>query len=86
MTSTMLERDPKRDLLQVFLAVALGLALLATFLLLAGFRVTQAMNALWQGSFGSWYVFTSAKLVHSSTLIVLWLAFTFVCMAGAFYV
>lgn len=83
MIDALLERDPKRDMLQVFLAVALGLALLATFLLLAGFRVAPAMNALWQGSFGSWYAFTSATLVHATPLIVLGLAFTVGSKAGA---
>jgi len=83
MTHALLERDSKRDLLQVFLAVALGLALLGTFLLLAGFRVAPAINALWQGSFGSWYAFTSATLVHSTPLIVLGLAFTVGSKAGA---
>jgi len=32
------------------------------------------MDALWQGSFGSWYAFTSATLVHATPLIVLGLA------------
>ena len=64
-------------------AIALGLALLASFLLLAGFHVVPAMTALWQGSFGSWYAFTSATLVRSTPLIVLGLAFTVGSKAGA---
>jgi ABC-type uncharacterized transport system permease subunit len=83
MIDALIARDRSRDLLQVFTAVGLGLALLASFLLLAGFHVAPAMNALWQGSFGSWYAFTSATLVRSTPLIVLGLAFTVGSKAGA---
>jgi simple sugar transport system permease protein len=83
MIDALLARDQRRDVLQVFLAVGLGLALLASFLLLAGFHVVPALNALWQGSFGSWYAFTSATLVRATPLIVLGLAFTVGSKGGA---
>lgn len=79
----MLARDRTRDLLQTFAALALGLALLAGFLLLAGLHVVPAMDALWRGSFGSWYAFTSAVLVRATPLIILGLAFTLGSKAGA---
>ncbi|MGH7523492.1 MAG: ABC transporter permease [Gemmatimonadales bacterium] len=75
--------DRRRDLVQALLAPLLGVALLATFLLAAGFHVVPAMGALWQGSFGSWYAFTSGALVHATPLIVLGLAFTVGSKAGA---
>ena len=75
--------DRARDLLQACAALVLGLALLAGFLGLAGFHVVPALAALWQGSFGSWYAFTSAALVHATPLIILGLAFTLGSKAGA---
>lgn len=83
MIETTAAQDRVREFGQALLAPLLGVALLATFLLVAGFRVLPAMGALWQGSFGSWYAFTSGALVHATPLIVLGLAFTIGSKAGA---
>ena len=76
-------RESVRDLGQTLAALALGMALLVAFLQVAGFPVMPAMDALWRGSFGSWYAFTSAALVHATPLIMLGLAFTLGSRAGA---
>lgn len=78
----LITRERTRDLAQVVGAFALGLALLALFLLVAGFDVAQSLSALWRGAFGSWYEFTSATLVRATPLIVLGLAFTLAAAAG----
>jgi simple sugar transport system permease protein len=82
-TGSLLARHRTGELLQTVAALALGLAFLAGFLVLAGFHVLPVMDALWQGAFGSWYAFTSAALVHATPLIILGLAFTVGRRAGA---
>ena len=64
-------------------AFGLGLLLLALFLLVAGFDVAAALEALWRGAFGSWYAITSATLVRATPLILLGLAFTLGSRGGA---
>ncbi len=70
------------ELLEALGAFALGVALLALFLMLAGFDVAASLGALWRGAFGSWYDFTSATLVRATPLIILGLAFTLAAKAG----
>lgn len=82
MTASMLTGERGRDLGQAFGAFALGIALLAIFLWLAGFDVAASLHALWHGAFGSWYEFTSATLVRATPLVILGLAFTLASKAG----
>ena len=72
-----------RDVMVTGGAFALGLVLLALFLLVAGFDVPLALGALWRGAFGSWYAITSATLVRATPLILLGLAFTLGSRGGA---
>jgi len=65
-------------------AVALGLAVLAGGLELAGYDAGAALGALWSGAFGSWYAFTSATLVRAVPLIVIGLGIALAFRAGAF--
>lgn len=64
--------------------MVLGLAALAIGLELAGYDAPAALAALWQGSFGSWYAFTSATLVRSVPLIVIGLGIALAFRGGAF--
>ena len=84
MTAPVLTRPRARELGQIAGAFAIGVGLLAIFLFLAGYSVTDSFAALWQGAFGSWYEFTSATLVRATPLIILGLAFTLASKAGMF--
>jgi simple sugar transport system permease protein len=64
-------------------AVVLGLAVLAIGLQLGGYDAPAALTALWQGSFGSWYAFTSATLVRAVPLIVIGLGIALAFRGGA---
>jgi general nucleoside transport system permease protein len=66
------------------LAVALGLAVLAGWLELAGFDAGSALRALAAGAFGSWYNFASVTLVRSVPLILIGLGIAIAFRAGAF--
>ncbi|MEP7174990.1 MAG: ABC transporter permease [Gemmatimonadales bacterium] len=65
------------------LAVLLGLAVLAAGLQLAGYDGVAALSALWRGSFGSWYAFTSATLVRSVPLVLIGLGIALAFRGGA---
>lgn len=78
-----LSRPARRELFATGAALALGIALLALFLFVAGYDVGAALGALWRGAFGSWYAITSATLVRATPLIVLGLAFTLASRGGA---
>ena len=73
----------RRDLATTSAAFFLGLMLLTVFLKVAGFDAGAAIEALWRGSFGSWYDFTSATLVRSIPLVLLGLGFMLGSRAGA---
>lgn len=76
-------KGARRDVVVTVGAFVLGVALLALFLLLAGFDAGAALAALWRGAFGSWYAISSATLVRATPLIVLGLAFTLASRGGA---
>ncbi|HEY4320529.1 MAG TPA: ABC transporter permease [Gemmatimonadales bacterium] len=73
----------RRDTVQAAGAFAAGLLLLVIFLALSGFAVGPALDALWNGAFGSWYNFTSAVLVRGTPLALLGLAFMLGSRSGA---
>ncbi|HKS07609.1 MAG TPA: ABC transporter permease [Gemmatimonadaceae bacterium] len=60
------------------------LALLAAIVAVAGYAPGPALEALWRGSFGSWYSFTSATLVRATPLIIVGIATTLAFRAGVF--
>ncbi len=59
-----------------------SLALLWVALRLAGFDATLALGALWRGSFGNWYAFTSSTLVRATPLVLTGLAVAIAFRAG----
>jgi ABC-type uncharacterized transport system permease subunit len=68
-------------------AVSLGLLaitvlLLGTVLAIAGYDPVRSLDALWRGSFGSWYALTSATLVRAIPLTIAGLATTLAFRAG----
>lgn len=65
------------------MAVVLGLAVLAAGLQLAGYNASEALGALWNGAFGSWYAISSATLVRSVPLIIIGLGIALAFRAGA---
>lgn len=83
MTGRLRAGGAARELALTAGAFGLGLLLLALFLLVAGFDVAAALEALWRGAFGSWYAITSATLVRATPLILLGLAFTLGSRGGA---
>jgi ABC-type uncharacterized transport system permease subunit len=60
------------------------LGLLATILAVAGYAPGPALEAMWRGSFGSWYSLTSATLVRAAPLITVGIATTIAFKAGVF--
>ncbi len=82
MTASIRQGELGHDISQAIGAFVVGIALLALFLLVAGFDVAASLTALWHGAFGSWYEFTSATLVRATPLIILGLAFTLGAKAG----
>lgn len=65
-------------------AVVLGLGLLTAGLQAGGYDAVAALNALWNGAFGSWYAFTSATLVRAVPLILIGLGVAIAFRGGAF--
>jgi simple sugar transport system permease protein len=54
----------------------------ALLLLAVGFPIGQSLAAMWEGSFGSWYAFTSATLVRSVPLMLTGCAVALAFRAG----
>lgn len=71
-------------LLRVAIAFAIGLLVLVIGLEAAGFNSLQAVRAMWQGAFGSWYALTSGTLARAVPLILIGLGLAFAFQAGAF--
>jgi simple sugar transport system permease protein len=63
-------------------ALALAVALLTGIVAIAGYDAPRALNALWQGAFGSWDAFTSATLVRATPLVLSGLAVALAFRAG----
>jgi len=61
---------------------AAALLLLALGLAASGYDAGQALAALWQGAFGSWYAFTSATLVRATPLVIIALGFALAFRGG----
>ena len=64
-------------------AVAIGLAILALGLELAGYPAAGALSALARGAFGSWYAISSATLVRAVPLIIIGLGTAIAFRANA---
>ena len=63
-------------------ALATAAIVLALFLAAGGFDVPRALGAMWDGSFGSGYAFTSATLVRATPLALAGLAVALAFRAG----
>jgi len=64
-------------------AFSAGIAILALGLWASGYDAPQALTALWNGAFGSWYAFTSATLLRAVPLIIIGLGFALALQGGA---
>jgi general nucleoside transport system permease protein len=64
-------------------ALLLGLVVLIAGLEAGGYDAVTALGALWSGSFGSWYSFTSATLVRAVPLILIGLGIAVAFRGGA---
>lgn len=64
------------------IVAAAALTLLWVALRLARFDATLALGALWRGSFGNWYAFTSSTLVRATPLVLTGLAVAVAFRAG----
>jgi simple sugar transport system permease protein len=60
-----------------------GLAILTLGLWASGYNAPEALAALWNGAFGSWYAFTSATLLRAIPLIIIGLGFALALEGGA---
>jgi simple sugar transport system permease protein len=84
MTAPLIAGSRRVGLIRVFTALGLGFLVLVLGLELTGFDSVEALGAMWQGAFGSWYALTSATLVRSVPLILIGLGIAFAFQAGAF--
>jgi general nucleoside transport system permease protein len=71
-----------RVLLELLLASALSMLVLAVLLLLSGYPVGASLHALWDGAFGSWSVLASGTLVRATPLLFAGLAVIVAFRAG----
>jgi simple sugar transport system permease protein len=60
-----------------------GIGVLALGLWASGYNAPEALTALWNGAFGSWYAFTSATLLRAVPLIIIGLGFGLALQGGA---
>src|SRR5215212_8686153 len=63
-------RVASRELALAAVVLATIAGATALLLLVVGFPVGRGLAALWTGSFGSWYAFTSATLVRAVPLML----------------
>ena len=73
-----------RPLLLAALVVLAILAATAALLAIGSYDVRLALGALWTGSFGTWYAFTSATLVRAVPLMLTGCAVAIAFRAGVF--
>jgi general nucleoside transport system permease protein len=71
-----------RSALELLLAGALSLIVLAALLALSGYPVAESLSALWGGAFGSWSVIASGTLVRATPLLFTGLAVAVAFRAG----
>jgi ABC-type uncharacterized transport system permease subunit len=64
-------------------ALAAGVAVLMIFFLLTGYDPVAALQAMWQGAFGSWFALTSGTLIRAVPIALIALGFTVAYRAGA---
>ncbi|HUO50977.1 MAG TPA: ABC transporter permease [Gemmatimonadaceae bacterium] len=72
----------RRAVRTVALAIAAPAAVLFLLMAVGGHDAGAALRALWEGSFGSWYAFTSATLVRAIPLILAGLGVAVAFRAG----
>ena len=77
-------RDALRELSLVAVVVAAIAGATATLLFAGGYPVATGLSALWNGSFGSWYAFTSATLVRAVPLVLTGAAVALAFRGGVF--
>jgi ABC-type uncharacterized transport system permease subunit len=70
------------ELVTAFLVVAAIAGATALLLMAGGYPVGRGLAALWSGSFGSWYAFTSATLVRTVPLVLTGAAVAIAFRAG----
>ncbi len=63
-------------------ALGAGLLVLVLFFQVSGYDPVAALQAMWDGAFGSWYAFTSGTLVRATPLILIGLGFALGLRAG----
>jgi len=73
-----------RPVLIALATVAAIIAAIALLLLVGGYDVPRSIGALWTGSVGSWYAFTSATLVRAVPLMLTGCAIAVAFRAGVF--
>jgi simple sugar transport system permease protein len=72
----------RHELAAVAFVVAAIVGATALLLLASGYPVERGLAALWSGSFGSWYAFTSATLVRAVPLLLTGTAVALAFRAG----
>ena len=72
----------RRELVAAVLVVTAVVGGTAILLLAGGYSVERGLAALWNGSFGSWYAFTSATLVRAVPLLLTGAAVVLAFRAG----
>ncbi|MEP6989778.1 MAG: ABC transporter permease [bacterium] len=74
----------RRPILIALGGVAALLAVTLALLMVGGFSAPRALEALWTGSIGSWYAFTSGTLVRAVPLLLTGCAVAVAFRAGVF--
>src|SRR4051812_11252794 len=71
-----------RELIGAILVLIAIVGTTALLLLVGGYAVDSGLAALWRGSLGSWYAFTSATLVRAIPLMLTGVAVAVAFRAG----
>src|SRR5215207_2652469 len=75
-------RTMRHELAMAVILIAAITGATALLLLMGGYPVGRGLAALWSGSFGSWYAFTSATLVRAVPLLLTGAAVALAFRAG----